>query len=172
MTSAGIPDLADRLSAIERQVAELTQHLADIADPDADRHRHDLYFPDVEAWVHGLFLPMFSWRVDGQRWHWCPQWWRHAEAIWRLELLWRSWEVHRMQPTGMSTWSVEADRHLTELLGPEGAFRQCRGADPDRAARHTPPVAATAEFAPAGWWNAARPSEATGDGQGTVSCDA
>jgi hypothetical protein len=95
---------------------------------------------------------MCGWRVDGQRWHWCPQWWRHAEAIWRLELLWRSWEVSRLHATGMSTWSVELDRHLRELLGDDGPFRQCRVAEADRAARHTDLPHATADPAPHGWW--------------------
>ena len=95
---------------------------------------------------------MFGWRVDGQRWHWCPQWWRHAEAIWRLELLWRSWEVQRLAATGMSAWSVEVDRHIHELLGDDGPFRQCRNAEDDRGARHADLPPATAEPAPDGWW--------------------
>ena len=65
-----------------------------------------LRFADVESWVRGMFLPMFGWRIDGQRWFWCPQWWRHAEAIWRLELLWRSWEAARLQPLGMSAFAA------------------------------------------------------------------
>jgi hypothetical protein len=112
-----------------------------------------LCFADVESWVRGLFLPMFGWRIDGHRWHWCPQWWRHAEAIWRLELLWRSWEVARLHPAGMSSWSAECDRHRVELLGDEGPFRQCRAADGDRPARHVEVEPAAAEAAPPGWWD-------------------
>jgi len=26
---------------------------------------------------------------------WCPQWWRHPQAVSRLEALWRVWEVCR-----------------------------------------------------------------------------
>ena len=144
-------DLAGMVAALQNQVAELTQRLDDQAPAAADVPPA-LRFPSVEAWVVGLFLPMFGWRVDGQRWHWCPQWWRHAEAIWRLELLWRSWEVSRLAATGMSGWSVEVDRHIHELLGGDGPFRQCRAADDDRAARHTELQPATADPAPDGWW--------------------
>jgi hypothetical protein len=103
-----------------------------------------------------MFLPMFGWRVDGQRWQWCPQWWRHAEAIWRLELLWWSWEAHRLLATGMSAWSAELDRHLRELLGPDGPFVQCRGVEQDRPARHVDLPTATADLAPDDWWRASR----------------
>lgn len=151
-TSASTDDLAGMVAALQTQVAELTQRLDDQSPAPLPQAQAKLTFPTVEAWVHGLFLPMFGWRVDGQRWHWCPQWWRHAEAIWRLELLWRSWEVARLAATGMSAWSIEVDRHLHELLGQDGPFRQCRTAEDDRDARHTDLPPATAQPAPAGWW--------------------
>jgi hypothetical protein len=113
----------------------------------------ELRYPDAETWVHLMFLPTFGWRVDDHTWRWCSQWWRHTEAVWRLELLWRSWEAHRLQPTGMSAWSVELDRHLRELLGPDGTFRQCRSADGDRDAHHTDQPIPAADLAPDGWWN-------------------
>lgn len=145
-------DLAAKVAALEMQLSELVGRLDDHDATAATQPAVTLAFPAVEAWVNGLFLPMFGWRVDGQRWHWCPQWWRHAEAIWRLELLWRSWEVSRLQPTGMSNWSVELDRHLRELLGEDSPFRQCRVAEADRVARHVDQVVATAEVAPLAWW--------------------
>jgi hypothetical protein len=150
-------ELHAQVQALTAQVEELTQRLdqrtatQDLAP--ADGQGPKLLFGNLEAWVHGLFLPMFSWRVDGQRWFWCPRWWWHAEAIWRLELLWRSWEAARLQPLGMSVWSLEVDRHVRELLGDEGTFRQCRGTDGDRPARHVDLEPATAEPAPASWWD-------------------
>lgn len=150
-------ELHAQVQALTGQVEELTQRL-DQGSParasgTAGATDATLRFATVEAWVQGLFLPLFGWRVDGQRWFWCRRWWWHAEAIWRLELLWRSWEAARLQPTGMSAWSVEADRHVRELLGDEGPFRQCRGADGDRPARHVDLEPATAEPAPPGWWD-------------------
>lgn len=150
---ARIDDLAGMIAALQTELAELTQRLDERPPATATAKPVKLRFPTVEAWVVGMFLPMFGWRVEGQRWHWCPQWWRHAEAIWRLETLWRSWEVARQTATGMSSWSAELDRHLRELLGEDGPFRQCRAAEDDRDARHTDLPPATAEPAPDGWWN-------------------
>jgi len=148
-----LDDLAGMVAALQTDVADLARRVdRRPANTTAGQQKKELKFPDVESWVAGNFLPMFGWRVDGQRWHWCPQWWRHAEAIWRLELLWRSWEVARHSATGMSSWSTEVDRHLGELLGDDGPFRQCRAADDDREARHTDLPPATAEPAPEGWW--------------------
>jgi hypothetical protein len=149
-------ELAAQVQALSMRVEELTQRLDQSATggspPGAGGEAPKLLCGDVEAWVQGWFLPMFGWRVDGQRWYWCPQWWRHAEAIWRLELLWRSWEAARRHPMGMSGWSAELDRHRWELLGDEGPFRQCRAAERDRPARHVELDAATADPAPPGWW--------------------
>ena len=145
-------ELCAQVQALTRQLEELAQRL-DQGAAVGEQDEPKLLFADVESWVQGLFLPMFGWRVDGQRWYWCPQWWRHAEAIWRLELLWRSWEAARLQPTGMSAWSTEFDRHKVELLGDEGPFRQCRPDDGDRAARHVELEPATAQSAPLGWWS-------------------
>jgi hypothetical protein len=147
-------ELAAQVRALHAQVQELTQRLDEsVSGPlPGGGAAGKLLFDDVEGWVNGWFLPMFAWRTDGQRWYWCPQWWRHAEAIWRLELLWRSWESARLQPLGMSAWSTELDRHKWELLGDEGPFRQCRTADRDRPARHIELEAATADPAPPDWW--------------------
>lgn len=59
---------------------------------------------------------------------WCAQWWRHAEAIARLEALWRSWEHLRLDPTtGMSVWLRDhLDHHMTILLSADGPFKGCK----------------------------------------------
>jgi hypothetical protein len=147
-------ELQARVEALSAQVEELAQRLDQSTPPLGGGVVPGLRFPDLEGWVRGLFLPMFGWRIDGQRWFWCPQWWRHAEAIWRLELLWRSWEAARLHPLGMSGWSGELDRHKWELLGDGGPFRQCRSAERDRPARHVDLEAAGVEPAPTGWWDA------------------
>ncbi|GAA5054130.1 DUF4913 domain-containing protein [Nocardia callitridis] len=58
---------------------------------------------------------------------WCPEWWRHAEAIARLEALWRSWEYLRgYRETGHSVWFLDhADRHMEVLFSPRGPFQYC-----------------------------------------------
>ena len=63
---------------------------------------------------------------------WCPQWWRHAEAVARLEALWRAWEHLRQDAaTGLSVWFRDhADHHMTILLDADGPFKGCDGRTP------------------------------------------
>ena len=78
-------------------------------------------YSSVEEWVTSHFLPMFR-RPLGGEYRWCPQWWRHAEAITRLTALWHTWEALRLQPgTGMATWLRDhLDHQLPVLLGRTG----------------------------------------------------
>ena len=60
------------------------------------------------------------WRrnLSGNALTWCPERWRHAEAIARLEAPWRAWEHLRLDPAlGMSVWLRDhADHHMVVLL--------------------------------------------------------
>jgi len=58
---------------------------------------------------------------------WCPEWWRHPEAVARLEALWRAWENSRLDgATGLSDWfTLHADRQMKQLFAPVGPFRYC-----------------------------------------------
>jgi hypothetical protein len=58
---------------------------------------------------------------------WCPEWWKHAEAVARLDALWRAWEHYRQDPsTGLSIWFLDhADPHMTKLFDPRGPFKYC-----------------------------------------------
>jgi hypothetical protein len=83
-----------------------------------------------------FLAPTYRRPVDGRNRSWCPQWWRHAEAIARLEALWRSWEQLRLDPaTGASVWFRDhADHHMAVLLDPDsGPFKHCT---PDKG--HSP----------------------------------
>ncbi|WP_330180669.1 DUF4913 domain-containing protein [Nocardia sp. NBC_01503] len=58
---------------------------------------------------------------------WCRDWWMHAEAIARLDAIWRAWEhLRRDSHTGLSVWFLDhADPHMRELFDPEGPFKFC-----------------------------------------------
>jgi hypothetical protein len=86
-----------------------------------------LYYPTLEAFVRDQLAPMYRRDVEGRIRFWCVQWWRHAEAIARLEALWRAWEHLRLDPaTGMSVWFRDhADHHMNILFDPEGPFKRC-----------------------------------------------
>ncbi len=95
-----------------------------------------LYYPSVDVFVRELLAPTYRRHLDGGRNRtWCPRWWAHAEAILRLEALWRAWELLRLDPaTGMSVWLRDhADHHMAVLLDPDGPFKGCT---PDKG--HSP----------------------------------
>ncbi|MEJ7894180.1 MAG: DUF4913 domain-containing protein [Solirubrobacteraceae bacterium] len=99
----------------------------------------ELYYPDVVAFVREQLVPMYRRPLGGQGVTWCPQWWRHAEAIARLEALWRAWEHLRLDPaTGMSVWFRDhADHHMPVLLSADGPFKGCK---PDKHGERLDPL--------------------------------
>jgi len=84
-----------------------------------------LHYRSVDEFVRGLVIPVFR-RNVGPRTEarWSARWWESAEAIMRLEAMWRSWEALRHDPaTGVSDWLKDhADHHLAVLMSPTGPF--------------------------------------------------
>lgn len=59
---------------------------------------------------------------------WCPEWYRHAEALSRLDSVWRAWEALRWDAgLGMSNWWLHhLDPHMRAILDPvTGPFVNC-----------------------------------------------
>lgn len=83
-------------------------------------------FASVHDWVDGHFAQVYVRPLGGQ-FRWCARWWEHAEAIIRLEALWRTWEQLRLDPVaGMATWLRDhLDHHLPILMGASGPFAMC-----------------------------------------------
>jgi hypothetical protein len=106
-------------------------------------------FGSLEDWVVSVFCPTYV-RRSTPSFRWCGEWWRHPEAISRLEALWRSWEALRLDPLlGMSTWYAgHLDHQLPILTGAAGPFADC---DPTQ---HFPPEDNRLHHvaAPADWW--------------------
>lgn len=87
-----------------------------------------LLYPTLVHWVHGWLVPTYRRPVgDGRNMAWCPEWWRHPEAVFRLSALWRGWEQHRLEPgDAMSAWARDhLDHHMRVLLDPAGPLRGC-----------------------------------------------
>ena len=107
------------------------------------------YSSSLEDWVASVFTPTFV-RRSTPTFRWCGQWWRHPEAISRLEALWRTWEVLRLDPLlGMANWYRDhLDHQLPVLTAAAGPFADC---DPSR---HFPPETDRLAHVPAptGWW--------------------
>jgi hypothetical protein len=89
--------------------------------------RPELFYSSLPEFVREQLAPMYRRALDGTQRTWCPEWWRHAEAISRLEALWRAWEHLRLDPaTGMSVWFRDhADHHMAVLLDSDGPFKRC-----------------------------------------------
>ncbi len=87
----------------------------------------ELYYPTLEMFVTDYLLATYRRAVSATSSTWCPEWWRHAEAIVRLEALWRSWEHLRREPAvGISVWLRDhADHHMAVLLSSDGPLKGC-----------------------------------------------
>ena len=84
-----------------------------------------LHYRSVDEFVRGLVVPVFRRNVGPRaEARWSARWWESAEAIMRLEAMWRSWEALRHNPaTGVSDWLRDhADHHMAILLSPAGPF--------------------------------------------------
>lgn len=87
-----------------------------------------LHYGSLEQFVVEYLLR--NWRrrcEDGQRVRWCSMWWKHAEAITRLENLWEAFEAMRHEkPPSMSTlWRDHIDYHMQVLTDQNGPFEKC-----------------------------------------------
>lgn len=127
----GADELAVRVAELEVRVAQLSNEVADVTslmtdDPIRGAAAPSPRYHGLDDWVQEYFAPTFGRPIGGEI-RWCTQWQEHAEAITRLEALWRSWEVLRLDPAmGMVTWLTNyLDPQLTVLLGRSGPFSPC-----------------------------------------------
>lgn len=86
-----------------------------------------LVYDTLEQFVADHLAGMYRRQVTDSTAHiWCPYWFKHAEAVARLDILWHTWEDSRRgthADAGM--WWHEADYHMGILLDPEGPFKGC-----------------------------------------------
>lgn len=85
-------------------------------------------FGSLEVFVADYLAHVYARQViDIQAVVWCPQWWRHPEAVARLAALHARYELARHDgPAAMSDWwLLHADPHMNRLLDPSGPFKYC-----------------------------------------------
>jgi hypothetical protein len=150
--SSSVDELAARLTQLAADVEDLQTAVAAGAGASAgDGAAPEPLYPSVEAWVEQFFAAVYHRPVGGDL-RWCRRWFEHPEALIRLELLWRSWEVYRLRPLGAVDWHRDVlDHQLPVLLSDRGPFAACT---PDR---HEPAETLPVEPVPAGWWDADSP---------------
>lgn len=85
------------------------------------------YYASGDEFLREYLLVIYRRSTGGHDRVWCPQWWRHAEAVSRIEALWRSWEHLRLDgTTGLSIWMRDhLDHHMPILLSADGPFKRC-----------------------------------------------
>lgn len=124
--------------------------------PAPSGHSHDqpepelVYSSAVEFFAELLAQSYVREVNEGATFAWCPEWYKHPEALIRMEAIWRAWEHLRLEPAlGVSTWWLNhADPHMRVLMDKEGPFKKCAydGHKPPRtpglaALPHTEPEA-------------------------------
>lgn len=118
-------------------MTEILDDEAELADDDeaaeeehqaADETPQNVY-STVAAFVAGYLSRIYAHHgLDRQTsWHWCPEWWKHPEAVARLEACWRAWEKLRRDPgTGPGVWFRDhADPCMTALTADGGTLSRC-----------------------------------------------
>jgi hypothetical protein len=106
------------------------------------------HFGSLLEFVVDGFAPVYC-RATSPTVRWCPRWWDHAEAIYRLEALWRTWELYRLEPRlGIASWLRDyLDPQLAALTSPTGPFAQCTDD------RHSPIKPLRTEYPPEGYFD-------------------
>ncbi|CED91299.1 DUF4913 domain-containing protein [Actinomyces succiniciruminis] len=98
-----------------------------------------LQFPTLETFVSGLIAVIYELPTDrSQTITWCPKWWLHDGAVFRLTALWQAWENMHVNegPQAAAKWlTFYADPIMDRLLRQDGPFASCtsdRGHEPER----------------------------------------
>jgi hypothetical protein len=130
--AAAVQKLENQVAELRAEVNGLTAELTEVAtamsaDMTSAPTSLELQYKTLDDWVRGYFLPTFSRPIGGEI-RWCDEWREHAEAITRLEALWRSWEHLRLEPAlGMATWLTNhLDPQLAAIHSRSGTFAQCQ----------------------------------------------
>jgi hypothetical protein len=159
-----LAELTQRLEALETDVEVLGSVLEDVREgnllgvggpPSRPSSPHgdgeepaEPYFTSLLQFVTEGFAPVYC-RAISPTVRWCPRWWDHAEAIYRLEALWRTWELYRLEPRlGIASWLRDyLDPQLSALTSPAGPFAQCTDE------RHSPIKPLRTDYPPEGYFD-------------------
>jgi hypothetical protein len=93
---------------------------------DADKPAPKPVYPDLDSWVRQHLAQVYSRRFGGAL-TWCAQWYRHPEAVSRLNAMWSEWEKAVAESTLSSWWLYHADPHMNVLMSRDsGPFVACK----------------------------------------------
>lgn len=99
-----------------------------ISEGDEQPEPPALRFPTLDRFVLEYLVLIYRRDTTATNIFWCKEWFKHAEAIARLEGMWRAWEKLRLDPGegGSNWWLGHADPHMRVLLSEDGPFKHCR----------------------------------------------
>lgn len=84
-------------------------------------------YPNLGRFVSEQIAQVVTREVDNREICWCSEWWKHPEALQRLEALWHSWENTRAsKSSSMLDWWRDFDYHFAQLTSSAGVFKMCR----------------------------------------------
>lgn len=84
-------------------------------------------YTTLGAWVQGWLAVTYRRQLGGGSRVWCAKWREHAEAVERLDVMWRTWEQTRDNPAKRAAWWRDiADPTMRVLLDADGPFSACR----------------------------------------------
>jgi hypothetical protein len=94
-----------------------------------DGVEYDQALSQLAVWVGHFLLPVYGREVTSQA-PWCPEWWRHKDAVALLYALWMAW-FELSQPsaglTGPAIWHRDHLAHtMAQLRDPSGTFAGCK----------------------------------------------
>lgn len=97
------------------------------AGPASQPDINEPIFQSLGEWVQAWLLPLYRRELDGRSTTFCVHWWRHPEAYYRLDALWKSWEFNRLKPgTGTAVWLKDyLDPHMAVLMSSNGPMHGC-----------------------------------------------
>ncbi|AYF75297.1 DUF4913 domain-containing protein [Nocardia yunnanensis] len=86
-------------------------------------------FTNLVDFVQNRLVIIYRRVPDSSTRRWCPEWWRHDEAVLRLFALWRAYEALRRDDNGLGLsnwWLQHADPHMRVLMSVDGPFELCK----------------------------------------------
>ncbi|WP_258059117.1 DUF4913 domain-containing protein [Arthrobacter sp. B1805] len=107
----------------------------------------EMVFDNLEEFVTEFLVHQYQRPVVSHgraEFTWCASWWRHKEAVNRLNALWRAWEALRLDPTtGLANWwNNYADPTMAALFSGTGPFQGCTAMEHKPANKPLPIVRA------------------------------
>lgn len=116
---------AAELKHADARAAQAEAEAAASKDGDTAKNQFPTVYAFVEQYIAEIYAEDLT--ESAHEVAWCPQWFRHPDALARLEAAWQAFETLRQEAgTGRSVWFRDhGDPCMSRLLGKDGPFKRC-----------------------------------------------